>query len=323
MAYNKYAMKQFFILAAASCLILSCKPTPVEHAEKPDEPQPKPAVSVTLDKENLSLKTGETETLTATVEPADATDVVVWSSSDEEVAAVEDGVVRALTAGTATVTAKAGTKSATCKVTVSKLIVLNAVDLGLSVLWADRNLGADSPEEYGDYYAWGETQTRSYYDWDQYKWSSGSRKTLTKYNTRSEYGAVDNLTRLDFADDAAYVATGGKWRIPTKAEFQELLNGTVQTWKEFDEVNGQMFKSLVSDAFIFIPAGGAFIKSEVQSAGKHGCIVSSDICAGSNGYGYKDDYCWYLYFDSGGCIIYGDTRARGWTIRPVMDKPAS
>lgn len=309
-------MKQFFILAAAACLILSCKQTPVEQPEKP-------AVSVTLDKETLSLKTGETETLTATVEPADATDVVVWSSSDEEVAVVEDGVVGALTAGTANITATAGTKSATCVVTVSRPIVLNAVDLGLSVLWADRNLGAGSPEEYGDYYAWGETETRSYYDWNNYKWSSGSRTTLTKYNTRSEYGNVDDLIILENEDDAAYVATEGKWRIPTKAEFEELLNGTVHTWKEFEVVNGQMFKSLVSDAFIFIPAGGAIFKSEVLSAGKHGCIVSSEICAGSNRYGYTDDYCWYLYFDNSNCIIYGDSRARGWTIRPVMDKPAA
>ena len=79
-------MKQLYILAAAACLILSCRPTPVDQPEKPDEPQPKQAVSITLDKETLSLKPGETGTLTATVEPTDATDVVVWRSSDEEVA---------------------------------------------------------------------------------------------------------------------------------------------------------------------------------------------------------------------------------------------
>lgn len=315
-------MKQFFILAAAACLILSCKPTPVEQAEKPDEPQNKPAVSVTLDKENLSLKTGKTETLTATVEPADATDVVVWSSSDEEVAAVEDGVVRALTAGTATVTATAGTKSATCKVTVSKTIVLNAVDLGLSVLWADRNLGAGSAEDYGVYYAWGETEPRAYYDWNQYKWANGTHNALTKYNTHSEYGTVDGITRLQNADDAAYVATEGKWRIPTKEELNELMNLRT-SWTESEGVKGRLFKSKTGDATIFIPAGGAFIKSDAQSVNKHGCIVSSEICTGGNGYGYMDDYCWYLYFDSGNWIIYGDTRARGWTIRPVMDKPAS
>ena len=108
-------MKQFFILAAAACLILSCKQTPVEQPEKP-------AVSVTLDKETLSLKTGETETLTATVEPADATDVVVWSSSDEEVAVVEDGVVGALTAGTATITATVDGKSATSTLKVEDVV---------------------------------------------------------------------------------------------------------------------------------------------------------------------------------------------------------
>lgn len=311
-------MKQLFLslpfIFAATLVLPSC--------ERNDEPQPKPAVSITLDKETLSLKTGETGTLTATVEPADATDVVVWKSSDEEVAVVEDGVVGALTAGTATITATAGTKSATCKVIVSRPTVLNAVDLGLNVLWADRNLGAETPEGYGDYYAWGETKTRSYYDWDAYKWSSGSYNTLTKYNTRSEYGKVDNLTRLENADDAAYVATEGKWRIPTKEELSELMNLRT-SWTEREGVKGRLFKSKTGDATIFIPAGGGFIKSDTQSVNENGCIVSSEICAGSNAYNYKDNYCWYLYIDSDEWIIYGDTRARGWTIRPVMDKPAS
>ena len=303
------------ISATAAVVFTSCDPK-----EKSDDQPLKPAVSVTLDKESLTLKTGETETLTATVDPADATDVVVWSSSDKEVATVENGVVEALTAGTATITATAGSKSATCEVTVRKPVVLNAVDLGLSVLWADRNLGAGSPEEYGDYYAWGETKTRSYYYWDAHKWSSGSYNTLTKYNTRSEYGKVDNLTRLENADDAAYVATEGKWRIPTKEELSELMN--LQTsWTEREGVKGRLFKSKTGDATIFIQAGGGFFKSEVQSAGRHGCIVSSEICAGSNAYNYKDNYCWYLYFDDSIRIIYGDSRASGWTIRPVMDKP--
>ncbi|MCQ2319676.1 MAG: hypothetical protein MJZ90_12290 [Bacteroidales bacterium] len=100
------------------------------------------------------------------------------------------------------------------------------VDLGLpsGLLWATCNVGADSPEDYGDYFAWGETETKSDYDWDTYKWCNGSYNTLTKYNTKSSYGTVDNKTTLELSDDAARANWGGSWRMPTEAEFQELIN---------------------------------------------------------------------------------------------------
>ena len=73
------------------------------------------------------------------------------------------------------------------------------VDLGLpsGLLWATCNVGADSPDDYGDYFAWGETETKSDYDWDTYKWCNGSENTLTKYCTKSSYGTVDNKTVLE------------------------------------------------------------------------------------------------------------------------------
>lgn len=317
-------MKQLFLslpfIFAATFVLPSCERN--DEPQQQEGPQSIPATSVTLDQTLLILEIGETETLTATVEPSDATDPVLWQSSDDAVASVRDGVVSALGVGDATITAAAGSVSATCEVSVKKTVTLEPVDLGLSVLWADRNLGAETPEGYGDYYAWGETKPRTYYDWDVYNWASGSKNTLTKYNTRSEYGEVDNLTRLENADDAAYVATEGKWRIPTKEELSELMNLRT-SWTEREGVKGRLFKSKTGDATIFIPAGGAFIKSDAQSVNKNGCIVSSEICAGSNAYNYKDNYCWYLYFDSDEWIIYSDTRARGWTVRPVMDKPTS
>ncbi len=76
-----------------------------------------------------------------------------------------------------------------------------AVDLGLSVKWATCNVGATKPEEYGGYYAWGETEEKSYYDWSTYKWCNGSSTSMTKYCTTSSYGTVDNKTVLDPADD--------------------------------------------------------------------------------------------------------------------------
>ena len=90
------------------------------------------------------------------------------------------------------------------------------VDLGLSVKWATCNVGASKPEEYGDYFAWGETQPKSNYDWNTYKWCNGSNDTQTKYNTKSNYGTVDNKTTLDLSDDAACANWGGNWRMPQR-----------------------------------------------------------------------------------------------------------
>ena len=85
------------------------------------------------------------------------------------------------------------------------------VDLGLpsGTMWATCNIGANYPEDYGDYYAWGETETKSNYDWSTYKWCKGSEDTLTKYCTDNDYGTVDNKTVLDPEDDAAHVKWGG------------------------------------------------------------------------------------------------------------------
>ncbi|MDY4512770.1 MAG: hypothetical protein SPE10_04900, partial [Paludibacteraceae bacterium] len=104
------------------------------------------------------------------------------------------------------------------------------VDLGLSVKWATCNVGASKPEEYGNYYAWGETTTKSTYNWSTYKWCNGSKTTLTKYNTSSSYGTVDNKTVLELADDAARANWGGAWRMPTDAEWTELRENCTWTW---------------------------------------------------------------------------------------------
>ena len=99
------------------------------------------------------------------------------------------------------------------------------VDLGLpsGTLWATCNIGASTPEDYGDHFAWGETAPKDYYDWFTYKWYNGSYGTLTKYNTDSYYGTVDNKTKLDSEDDAAYVNWGPQWRMPTVEQQKELI----------------------------------------------------------------------------------------------------
>lgn len=181
------------------------------------------AKTITLDKDSIELTVGGSETITATVEPAGATDKIEWSSSAEDIATVNAGVVTAQAIGTATITAKAGSQTATCEVVVKGHFKIEAVDLGLSVKWANANIGAKAPEEYGDKYAWGETETKEDYSWATYKWGNGENMELTKYNTSILYGTVDNKTVLDSDDDAAHVVLGGKWRMPTHSEQEELV----------------------------------------------------------------------------------------------------
>ena len=115
-----------------------------------------------------------------------------------------------------------------------KTIPEYAVDLGLpsGTLWADRNVGADVPEAYGDYFAWGETAPKSTYNWSTYKWCDGSETTMTKYCIDSSYGTVDGKTTLDLEDDAAYVNMGAEWRMPTSTEIRELYSTENCTWEK-------------------------------------------------------------------------------------------
>ena len=94
------------------------------------------------------------------------------------------------------------------------------VDLGLSVLWAAYNVGASSPEEYGGYYAWGETENKTIYNWNTYKWCMGDYTNITKYGESSTYGIIDYKRVLELDDDAAHVNWGGNWRMPTAEEME-------------------------------------------------------------------------------------------------------
>lgn len=109
------------------------------------------------------------------------------------------------------------------------------VDLGLpsGTLWATCNLGAESKFTVGDYYAWGETSTKSEYTRDNYKW--GSQFFYTKYVTTSEYGIVDGKVELDREDDAAYVNLGEGWRMPTMEEWQELSENC--SWRGYSDAS--------------------------------------------------------------------------------------
>ena len=185
------------------------------------------------------------------------------------------------------------------------------VDLGLSVKWATCNVGASKPEEYGDYFAWGETTTKSTYDWSTYKYCNGSSSTLTKYNTDSYYGTVDNKTQLDLSDDAARANWGGAWRMPTDAELTELLEQCTWTWTTQNGIKGYKVTSKSNGNSIFLPAAGYHRGSSLAFAGSDGYYWSSSLLTS-----YPDD-AWYVCFVSSNVARSNDYRDYGRSVRPV------
>ena len=182
------------------------------------------------------------------------------------------------------------------------------VDLGLSVKWATCNVGATKPEEYGNYYAWGETEPKTIYDWSTYKWCNGSSSTLTKYCT------VDNKTALDLEDDAARANWGDSWRMPTDAELAELYEKC--TWKWTDDYNGtgvagQIVTGLNSNS-IFLPAAGSMRKDILEQAGFVGLYYSSNL-----GGGEATNVVFRRYFL--GEVSDDNFRPSGHSVRPVIE----
>ena len=185
------------------------------------------------------------------------------------------------------------------------------VDLGLSVKWATCNVGATKPEEYGDYYAWGETTTKSSYSYDNYKWSNDGFDTFTKYCTSSDYGTVDNKTVLELADDAARANWGGAWRMPTDAEWTELRENCTWTWTIKNGVNGYEVKSEANGNSIFLPAAGYRDGGDLYYAGSNGDYWSSSLDT-------DDPYdAWRVSFFSEDASRDDYYRCDGLSVRPV------
>ena len=136
------------------------------------------------------------------------------------------------------------------------------VDLGLSVKWATCNIGASSPEDYGDYFAWGEVSPKKEYTLENYVFRiSGDdvhNVRFSKYNTNPKQGTVDNKTRLDYSDDAARKNWGGQWRIPTESEWNELVNECTWTWTTRNGHNGYLVTSKKNGKSIFLSAAGSY-----------------------------------------------------------------
>ena len=194
-----------------------------------------------------------------------------------------------------------------------------AVDLGLSVKWAECNLGASKPEEYGGYYQWAGTEdvsdTSIYLDWDNCPYHTGSDKYSgwTKYNTESSYGTVDNKTTLEASDDAATVNLGGKWRMPTDAEWTELRTDCTWTWTTLNGIEGYMVASKTNGNSIFLPAAGYRIVDYLFGDGSYGDYLSSSLYTGSpyNAYG--------VGFNSDEVDWISSHRCFGQSVRPVTE----
>ena len=191
------------------------------------------------------------------------------------------------------------------------------VDLGLpsGLKWATCNVGANSPEEYGDYFAWGETEPKDNYSLSTYKYCNGSSTRMTKYCTSSSYGTVDNKTVLELEDDAAYVNWGGNWRMPTTAEQDELRNTNNCTWEWTTQngVYGYKVTSVVNGNSIFLPAAGYRYYGSLSSAGSYGYYWSSSLSTSYSNNAY------YVNFNSGHVGLNDYSRYYGQSVRAVCE----
>ncbi len=275
--------------------------------------------------------------LTATVQPENAVNKdVVWSSSDEDIASVtRAGKVSGNEYGTAIITCEAADGSgvlAVCEVIVSNTIDYpQYVDLGLpsGTLWASCNIGANSPEEYGDYYAWGETNTKMQYTDKNYSWwiysSSGtgySSYKFKKYYTGAELvgqytnvsGTIDLKTELELIDDAAYVNCGSGWRIPSQEQFAELINSryTTTEWTTLNDVSGYKITSNSNGNYIFLPLAG-FLSGALENDVNYGRYWSRTLNP------FSPTEVVILNLDSSDIGTSGNGGHRSWglSVRPV------
>lgn len=216
-----------------------------------------------------------------------------------------------------------------------------AVDLGLSVKWANMNVGATAVTDYGTYFAWGETSgytdennyAKTYFEWDTYAWCKGTNTTLTKYcptnkqssnwwDTEGSTVAADNKTQLELGDDAARANWGGKWRMPTQTEMQDLIatqgvSSYIWTWRtNYNSVsgcNGWEINCTSTGGTIFLPATGFRYRDEFDLQGDYGYYWSSTLYTD-----YPDGARYLDIIDFRAAKMSGDRRYFGLTVRAVQ-----
>lgn len=192
------------------------------------------------------------------------------------------------------------------------------VDLGLSVKWATCNVGASSPEEYGNYFAWGETCPKKDYSWSTLKYCNSIADPLTdnkdnfsKYNMNAD-GIQDFKSLLDLDDDAAHINWGGSWRMPSNAEFNELINDCFWAWTSMEGKNGYKITSESNGNSIFLPATGWGIGTSIEDEGIKGGYWSRSLGVDGLSNGAKN-----LFFVSRNYLMFSGYRKNGLSVRPV------
>lgn len=188
------------------------------------------------------------------------------------------------------------------------------VDMGGGVMWAQVNLGATIIGEYGDYYAWGETEPKDYYWFDTYKYCQGKQNTYTKYCMNPSEGQVDSLTTLEPEDDAAHVHWGGNWRMPTREEWEELRNNCTWTYTQENGKKGWKVTAPNGNC-IFFPLAGGYTFNENHTINDSGKYRSSSLDEKYSGSTYivimrTDEVTWA-----------NGSREAGLSIRPVCVVP--
>ena len=178
-----------------------------------------------------------------------------------------------------------------------------AVDLGLSVLWSDRNVGASSPSDYGGYYAWGETSTKSDYSWSTY--------THCDVNRDNCHNIGSNIAGTRY--DVARQKWGGGWKMPTKAQFEELRSKCTWTWTTEGVHSGYKVTGPNGNS-IFLPAAGYRYGTSSDYVGRYGLYWSATLDESST------NYAWSLGFSSGGHDMGSYYRDSGQPVRPVTEK---
>lgn len=248
---------------------------------------------VSFEKDKIQMRQASVTRLNVTMAGGrrNVNSACTWISSDENVVSVmDDGLIVAKKPGECVITVLAYGKGATCTVTVTPY-EMEFVDLGLGVLWATCNLGADNPSDYGDYYAWAEIETKDYYNWSSYRYFSTAsefRTYVDKYTTDGSVGFLlkaDNLDRLEDMDDVASVLSDGEWHMPTAQDFEELRKNCSWETVTVKGVKGLEIKSNVpgyKDKKIFIPFAGCMIDGQAEGLGQNYYLWSSTAVGNNN-----------------------------------------
>lgn len=201
------------------------------------------------------------------------------------------------------------------------------LDLPSGTIWATCNVGASSPEDFGGHFAWGETEPKTSFDWNSYKWMNEGQSSFTQLNTytfpdgqtegcwyEGKTFVGDSLNQLLLVHDAAAANWGTKWQMPTKEQFQELINSAYTTteWTQLNGVNGRKITSNSNGKSIFLPAAGEYYGSYLdESLGAYwSCELSTDNCNSAT----------YLSFNSSRIYLTSFSRALGHSIRPVRTR---